>query len=94
VDEIDLVAQLANDCNGNGVLDSCESPAGGDFDGSGDLTIADYEALAEECLAGPGATPNPELLGCVGFCLASFDFDGDDDVDAADFARFQAEFAD
>jgi len=68
-----------------------------DFDGDDDVDLADFARLQRNwfsggldlagftgCMAGPGATPNPAES-----CLQSFDLDGDDDVDLADFARLQ-----
>jgi hypothetical protein len=58
----------------------------------GDLTFdcrvnaSDYRYLAATCLSGPGACAPP--------ACGVFDFDGDCDVDAADFAGFQAAFTD
>ena len=65
----------------------------GDFDNDGDVDLDDYAVLAD-CLAGPGASPNPSLPGVTPQdCLDAFDFDAaDGDVDAADFSAFQEVF--
>lgn len=79
------------DCNGNGVLDECETLAPGDFDNDGQVDLDDYASFAE-CMAGPDATPGPTLPECVGTYLEAFDCDGDTDVDLADFTAFQEVF--
>ncbi len=61
------------------------SPAG-DLDGDGWVSVDDLIALAA-CLAGPGVSELPPGVTAQQFALA--DLDGDLDVDAADFARFQ-----
>ncbi|UCG16286.1 MAG: hypothetical protein JSV19_13430 [Phycisphaerales bacterium] len=58
----------------------------GDWDGDGDVDLTDYAALAD-CLTGPGG--GPPGSGCN-----VLDFDVDADIDVADFASFQAAFAD
>jgi len=63
----------------------------GDFDGDGDVDLADYAFLAD-CLAGPGVPPAPTPPTAVEECLSAFDFGADNDVDAQDFAEFQAVF--
>ena len=54
----------------------------GDWDGDGDLDLADYAAMSE-CLNGPD-------VPATGFCML-FDLDDDGDVDLADFAVFQSQ---
>ena len=91
VDQVEIVAELNNDCNSNAVFDSCETLEAGDFNDDAVVDLVDYEAMVE-CFAGPNASPAPLHPGCVGTCLAAFDFDADDDVDADDFAQFQVAF--
>ena len=63
--------------------------ARGDFDSDGDVDLDDYAVFAD-CMAGPGATPDPILPGVTTEdCLESFDFDPDGDVDLYDFGEFQ-----
>ena len=80
-----------NDCNANGVLDECETIAGGDFNADGYVNSMDFVALAE-CLAGPYTPPTAPSPECVDACLAAFDDDTDSDIDLADFAVFQRAF--
>jgi hypothetical protein len=67
-------------------------PAGftpGDFDGDGDVTLADF-AFFIDCLGGPDKAPAPVLLGVThSQCLEVFDFDTDEDVDLDDAADMQ-----
>lgn len=91
VDKVEIVAEVNNDCNSNGVLDGCETLEAGDFNDDDVVDLVDYEAMVD-CFTGPNAVPNPLHPGCVGTCLAAFDFDADGDVDAGDFAKFQADF--
>jgi hypothetical protein len=57
-----------------------------------DLDLADYASFAE-CLSGPDVAPDPvSPPPDSADCLKDFDFDADDDVDAEDFAAFQAAF--
>ena len=80
------------DCNENCVWDDQDAIGGGDFDADGDVDLDDHSAF-RDCLAGPGATPNPASLECIGACRAAFDFaPGDGDVDLADFGEFQEAF--
>jgi hypothetical protein len=68
--------------------------ADGDFDEDGLVDQTDYAAFAT-CLFGPDATPlpdDPDVTTCEVECLNAFDFDADDDVDVADFARLQERF--
>jgi hypothetical protein len=84
------------DCNGNGVLDTCDLTSGfshdcnangvpeecelGDFDANQVVDLIDYTSF-QNCLTDPGGSMGP---GC-----AAGDFDCDDDVDLDDFAWFQ-----
>jgi hypothetical protein len=84
--------QLAgNDCNVTGVPDDCEAIGAGDFDGDGDVDLADFAGF-ETTLAGPETLPNPPAPECLPVYLEAFDFDGDHDVDLFDFGAFQKEF--
>ena len=59
----------------------------GDFDGDGDLDLADTRCLWN-CFSGPPAAhhfPPPSAE-----CKATFDFDGNGGIDLSDYARFQA----
>lgn len=70
----------------SGIVVSVNAPwalADGDFDGDGDVDLADY-AEFPGCMGGPG-------VGFAAGCEA-FDFDLDTDVDAGDFAGFQLAF--
>ena len=66
--------------------------AHGDYDGDGDVDMNDFTVFAD-CLAGPGASPDPTATGATpGDCVAAFDSDGDSDVDLDDFSDFQIVF--
>ncbi|NOX58989.1 MAG: hypothetical protein GXP29_09055 [Planctomycetes bacterium] len=86
-DECDIRDGTSKDCNLNDFPDECEPVAGGDFDSSGRLNLADFRFLAD-CQAGPGATPAPPDSACANMCLQAFDTDYDGDVDLQDFAEF------
>jgi hypothetical protein len=58
------------------------APLAGDFEGDGDVDVADY-ALFSQCLGGPSSAPSPE---CSAFINP--DLDDDEDVDLADFSTF------
>ncbi len=60
-------------------------PRQGDDNGDGKVDLVDYTVF-EECLVGPGGSPE-ELQ-----CLCVFDSDEDGDVDLSDFAVFQERF--
>lgn len=55
-----------------------------DFDGDGDVDLADYAEFFV-CLNGPGQPPGTD-------CTIDADFHHDGDVDLVDFASFQASF--
>jgi len=57
--------------------------AAGDCNGSGDVDLVDYAAMAA-CIAGPSGGLNP---GC-----GCYDMNGNGDVDLADFAEFQVAY--
>ncbi|UCE62215.1 MAG: DUF3466 family protein [Phycisphaerales bacterium] len=59
----------------------------GDFDGDGIVDLYDHTPFAV-CMDGPGIPPQPPEPLTTELCLGAFDFDGDDDVDVADFGRF------
>ena len=66
----------------------------GDFDQDGVVDLTDYEAFIE-CMGGPELRTDPadpDITICEVECAIRFDFDGDLDVDLADFARFQQRF--
>lgn len=63
----------------------------GDFDGDGDVDLDDHVSFFD-CLAGPGATPDPTPPFTTDDCLRAFDFDDDSDVDIGDFGGFQTAF--
>jgi len=67
---------------------ACALPGTGDFDGDGDVDLDDF-ARFPDCLAGPGATPDPPDPFSTEDCLGAFDFDADVDVDLDDFGPFQ-----
>ena len=69
----------------------CVVAGNGDFDDDGDVDLDDF-ARFPDCLAGPGATPDPPDPFSVEDCLTAFDFDGDLDVDLEDFGGFQQGF--
>ncbi|MCK4658532.1 MAG: FG-GAP repeat protein [Phycisphaerae bacterium] len=75
VDICDITYGTSQDCQPNGVPDECEA---GDFDGDGDVDLADF-AVFSSCFTGPGGGP-PDF-GC-GF----FDLEPDNDVDLDDYA--------
>lgn len=87
IDNVEVQAELDNDCNDNGLFDACESNVVGDFNGDGMVTLADYAGLVD-CLGGPEGEPTPMRAGCAGVCLSAFDLDFDDDVDLQDVAGF------
>ncbi|UCF33467.1 MAG: hypothetical protein JSV78_14145, partial [Phycisphaerales bacterium] len=62
----------------------------GDWNGDGAVDLLDYD-MFYDCMAGVGVVPDPVETDASS-CLSAFDFDGDNDVDAADFAGFQAAF--
>ena len=70
---------------------ACGPGVTGDFDGDGDVDLDDL-ARFTDCLAGPGATPDPPDPFSVEDCLTAFDFDGDLDVDLDNFAGLQEVF--
>jgi hypothetical protein len=78
------------DCNSNGVFDACD--VGGDFDGNGQVELADFMGF-EHCFTGacsqPPCVPALYLDPC---CLVG-DYDRDGDLDLQDFASFQRGFA-
>ncbi len=76
-----------DDCNVNGVLDIEETVADGDFDDDGVVNLTDWRALVD-CLAGPGAPPDPFVSECAFMCLDAFDVDGSGTVDLKDVAGF------
>jgi len=90
-DECDIEGAGSTDCNRNYVPDECETVAGGDFDSDGHVDLGDLSAFTD-CMAGPGASPEPQLSGCVDTCLQAFDFDSDDDVDLQDLTALQVAF--
>ena len=66
------------------------NPSGGPMGDADDdcvVTVEDYFYF-ESCLADSGPGSGPGLQACIDV----FDFDGDDDVDLADFAGFQVVF--
>ncbi|MCB9849270.1 MAG: hypothetical protein H6817_01040 [Phycisphaerales bacterium] len=79
------------DCNQNGIADECDVLAGGDFDGDGDVDLADAAAMVD-CLSGPNTPPAPAVDACVPTCLQAFDMDQDGDVDLQDYAGFLLAF--
>jgi len=65
----------------------------GDADDDGDVDLDDF-AILTDCLAGPGAPPEPTIPGVTATdCLCVFDRDADADVDLDDFSRFLGPFA-
>ena len=84
-DGCDLALDPGLDVNGNGVPDSCEQLA--DFDGDGDVDLDDYSVF-NECVSGPGVSPDPSPPISPRECLSVFDLDVDGDVDLDDFHLF------
>jgi len=66
-------------------------PSGGDVNFDSMVDLDDYVVFAE-CLAGPGATPDPLAPVTLDDCLGAFDLDDDGDVDLHDFADFAVLF--
>ena len=65
-------------------------PVPGDADGDGDVDLDDH-VIFVDCLAGPGATPNPTLPGVTPeICFEAFDSEPDNDVDLEDFGPLQS----
>lgn len=62
-----------------------------DYDGDGDVDLADYSVLAD-CLSAPGAAPGPTGAMTPAVCQAVFDSDQDRDIDLHDFSEFQMAF--
>jgi hypothetical protein len=80
-DEDDIASETSLDCNGNEIPDECEML--GDFDGNGRVNLTDVAAF-QRCFTGSsGDAPDPALDPC---CLSRFDLDGNDAIDAADYA--------
>lgn len=90
-DTYDIAAGTSLDCNSNVVPDECDTIDYGDFNADSQVDFADYVEL-EGTLAGPGSAPNVSLPACLPAYLAAFDFDGDADLDLADFASFQTAY--
>ena len=63
-----------------------------DGDGDGDVDLDDH-AVFHDCMAGPGAPPDPTMPTTPQQCLDAFDADGDGDVDLGDFAVFEVVFS-
>lgn len=78
---------ITRDYDGNGWIVGGPS---GDFDASGEVAGADYNAIAD-CLRGPGIHPAP-AVATIAQCRAAFDFDMDRDIDLHDYATFQQVF--
>ncbi|MFH0983678.1 MAG: hypothetical protein V2A79_19360 [Planctomycetota bacterium] len=47
-----------------------ERTTGGDFDGDGDVDLADY-GFFDDCMAGPAVPPHPPAVRCAGAGLAA-----------------------
>lgn len=62
--------------------------ASGDADCDGDVDIDDH-AIFVDCVAGPGAAPNPTPPTTAQECLDAFDIDADSDIDLYDYTEFQ-----
>lgn len=77
------------DCNHNGRPDDCDLP--GDFNGDGNLSIADYSPVYL-CLS--AVCPGPSCVPTLYFddCCGRFDLDADGDVDLVDWAAYQQSF--
>ncbi len=67
------------------------SSLAGNFDGDGDVDLADHAVLCT-CLGGSGATPDPPSPVTSYQCLQTFDADHDGDVDVRDFGVFAAAY--
>ncbi len=92
-----VIAQALVDCAAGAghlpvFLDLRVPPCVGDFECDGVIDLDDYAAFAD-CMAGPDEAPDPTPPALPERCLETFDFDFDDDVDAADFAEFQQTLA-
>ena len=79
----------APDCNSNSLLDACDRP--GDSNGDGAISLVDFDLLFD-CITGPCATGTCAPPLYISACCDLVDADDDGDVDAEDFARFQAAF--
>jgi hypothetical protein len=72
--------ECLGDVNNDGIDDACPSPL-------------DLFANFPDCMAGPGASPDPTDPLTPEECLTSYDWDVDGDVDLVDFNYFQSAFA-
>ncbi|MCB9866630.1 MAG: hypothetical protein H6816_08365 [Phycisphaerales bacterium] len=86
--QFNYVSQVGNDAVHHFSVFYCRQ---GDADCDGEVDLADHAAW-HDCFAGPGATPDPTAPRTVQDCLDAFDFDGDTDVDLADFGDFAATY--
>jgi hypothetical protein len=85
-----IVTVQMPDCNANNTPDACEAGVlvGGDFDGDGDLDLADHAAFTS-CLGGPSQPASPGDGACQATCERVFDSDLDGDVDLRDHQALQ-----
>jgi hypothetical protein len=88
-DDVELSGDPSKDCNGNGLLDTCESIPQGDFDRDGDSDHVDFEAYAAT-MAGPEKPLIVDSASCTAAYLAAFDHDADSDLALDDFAALQS----
>jgi len=65
-----------------------DSGVAGDYDGDGDVDLADFAAMVE-CLYGPQVVPVPVPPMSAQLCLEIFDLNSDGDVDMQDMAGLE-----
>lgn len=76
----------------NGVIKFALGSTSGDVDNDADVDLDDHKVFID-CLAGPDARSKPTPPMVPVNCMNALDFDVDNDLDLADFARFTTVFS-